>query len=87
MNNANQTDLDVLEEFFVPHGEEFHDVNCEVDDGVNLCLVLYKEGSLFHNIDPKKMDRVMNKGRQNFICENLGKKGLLRFPKASWVSC
>jgi hypothetical protein len=49
MSNANQTDHDVIEESFVLHGKEFHDVNCEVDDeGVNLCpIVVYEEGSKF----------------------------------------
>jgi hypothetical protein len=56
-----------LKSFFVPHGEEFHDVNCEVEGGVNLChVVVYKEGSMFRNVDPKKFEPVMNKGHQNF---------------------
>jgi len=63
VNNANQTYLNVLGEFFVLHGEKFHDVNCEVDDGFNLCpMVVYKKGSMFRNVDPKKFERVMNKG-------------------------
>ncbi len=67
MSNVNQTDHDVLEESFVPHGEEFYDVNCKVDDeGVNLCpFIVYEKGSKFHDVDPKKFEHVMNGGCRN----------------------
>jgi hypothetical protein len=67
MNNPNQIDHDVFKESFVLHGEEFHDVNCEVDDeGVNLCpIVVYEEGNKFHNVDPKEFEHVMKEGHRN----------------------
>jgi hypothetical protein len=67
MSNASQTDHDAFEEFFVPYGEEFYDVNCKMDDeGVNLFpFVVYEEGSRFHNVDPKEFEHVMNRGRRN----------------------
>jgi len=57
----------MLKEFFVLHGKEFRNVNCEVDDeGVNLCpIVVYEEGSKFRNVDPKEFENVMNKACQN----------------------
>ncbi len=37
-----------------------------VDDGVNFCLVVvYKEGSMFRIVDPKKFESLMNKGCRN----------------------
>jgi hypothetical protein len=65
MSNANQTD--VIEESFVLHGKEFHDMNCEIDDeGVNLCpIVVYEKGGKFRNVDSKEFENVMNMGCQN----------------------
>jgi len=64
-------------ESFVPHGEEFYEVNCKVDDeGVNLCpFVVYDEGSRFRNVDPKKFEHVMN---EDVEIPSISKLGLKR---------
>jgi len=89
VNNVIQTNHDALEKSFVSHRKKFYDVNCKVDDeGADLCpFVVYEKASRFCNVDSKEFEHVMNGGCQYSKHTKTLTKGLLGFPKASWVSC